>query len=172
MPTIIKGLGKVIPAEAKKLLLEQGIRDLNLRELAQRCGIAVGTIYNYYSSKDILIAEVIMEDWNDAAEKAQKEIKKAKSGADGVAAIYDAVQSFFCTYKKVFGSFQKKPGVAEEYRERILDGITELLKYSFEFFPCAMQPVPYKFFAENIFYAGTQGRMSFDEIRPVLERIL
>ncbi len=172
MPKIIKNLNKKILAEAKKLLLEQGVRDMSVRELAQRCGIAVGTVYNYYESKEILIAEIMMADWDSTVQKAKKGIAKAKSGVDGMEVIYNAIRSFFSVYNKVFDSFKKTLYVPAEYHKRLIEEIIELEKHNFEHFPCAMEPAPYKFLAENIMHAVTQGRMDFDELRPVLERIL
>lgn len=51
--------------EAQKQLSEQGYKKTTIRSVAQECGIAVGTVYNYFKSKDMLIASLILEDWND-----------------------------------------------------------------------------------------------------------
>ena len=36
-----------------------------MREAARRCGVAVGTLYNYFPSKDALAAAVMLEDWHE-----------------------------------------------------------------------------------------------------------
>lgn len=65
MPKIIENLREQILNEAKKQLSEQGYKKTTIRSVAQECGIAVGTVYNYFKSKDILIASLVLEDWND-----------------------------------------------------------------------------------------------------------
>lgn len=64
MPKIIENLREQILNEAKKQLFEQGYEKTTIRSVAQECGIAVGTVYNYFKSKDILIASLVLEDWN------------------------------------------------------------------------------------------------------------
>ena len=36
---------------------------LNIRELTARCGMALGTFYRYFDSKDDLVRQIMMEDW-------------------------------------------------------------------------------------------------------------
>jgi AcrR family transcriptional regulator len=64
MPKIIENLREQIITEAQNQLSEQGYKKTTIRSVAQECGIAVGTVYNYFKSKDILIASLVLEDWN------------------------------------------------------------------------------------------------------------
>lgn len=49
----------------RKIVSEQGLPALNMRTLAKECGIALGTLYNYYSDKDELVIEAIESVWQD-----------------------------------------------------------------------------------------------------------
>ncbi|MEO9224436.1 MAG: TetR family transcriptional regulator [Acidimicrobiales bacterium] len=40
---------------------EGGVRDLQMRELADRSGVALGTVYRYFSSKDHVVAAALVE---------------------------------------------------------------------------------------------------------------
>ena len=60
---MIENLQERILACARVLLLEQGIDGLNIRAVASACGVAVGMVYNYYGSKDQLIASIMLQDW-------------------------------------------------------------------------------------------------------------
>lgn len=64
MPKIIENLREQIITEAQNQLSEQGYKKTTIRSVAQECGIAVGTVYNYFKSKDMLIASLVLEDWN------------------------------------------------------------------------------------------------------------
>lgn len=50
---------------AKQLVREVGIDQLTTRELAKRCQLSLGTLYNYFSSKDHLLDEVAFSIWSE-----------------------------------------------------------------------------------------------------------
>lgn len=49
----------------RKIVAEQGLPALNMRTLAKECGIALGTLYNYYSDKDELVIAAAESVWQD-----------------------------------------------------------------------------------------------------------
>ncbi|SFP79247.1 transcriptional regulator, TetR family [Butyrivibrio proteoclasticus] len=63
MPKIIENLKEQIIAEAKRQLFENGYSKTTIRSVATACGIGVGTMYNYFQSKDMLISSFMLEDW-------------------------------------------------------------------------------------------------------------
>ena len=50
--------GRILEA-ARELLAERGYAAVTVRELAERCGVSVPTLYNRFESKDALIAEAV-----------------------------------------------------------------------------------------------------------------
>lgn len=46
---------------AHQVLIERGAEGLNLREIAQRCGVAVASLYNHFADKDELLVELAVE---------------------------------------------------------------------------------------------------------------
>ena len=63
MPKIIENAREVILAEAKRQIAERGYTATTIRSVAAGCDIAVGTVYNYFDSKDMLIASFMLDDW-------------------------------------------------------------------------------------------------------------
>lgn len=63
MPKIIENLRSALLCEAKRQINEVGYGNTTIRSVASGCGVAVGTVYNYFKSKDMLIASFILEDW-------------------------------------------------------------------------------------------------------------
>ena len=55
MPKLYEDLRETIVQEAKVLIVSNGYGKLNMREVAKASGIAVGTIYNYFPTKDSLM---------------------------------------------------------------------------------------------------------------------
>ena len=70
MAKIIENLHSTILTVGKRILLEDGYEQMTLRRVAGECGIAAGTIYNYFPSKDILVATIMLEDWKVILEKS------------------------------------------------------------------------------------------------------
>ena len=63
MPKIIENLRDGLLVEAKQQIIERGYKNTTVRSVANACGVAVGTVYNYFKSKDMLIASFILDDW-------------------------------------------------------------------------------------------------------------
>lgn len=49
----------------KEIVKEKGIHAISIRSVAEKCGISVGAVYNYFSSKNELLAATIGSVWAD-----------------------------------------------------------------------------------------------------------
>ena len=58
----------------KALLIakREGVDKLSIRKIATSCGIAVGSVYNYYPDKDALVTAVAESFWNRIFEDQEK----------------------------------------------------------------------------------------------------
>lgn len=54
-----------IIAVAKEYLRNPEAKPLNIRELAQSCGLSVGAIYGYFGSKDVLMLSIVSNVWQE-----------------------------------------------------------------------------------------------------------
>ncbi len=52
----------LIYSYAKELFSAKGFKDTNISEITKKAGMAVGTFYNYYSSKEKLFMDIFMEE--------------------------------------------------------------------------------------------------------------
>lgn len=55
----------LILCTSKKILIEKGYNQLNMRAVAKECGISIGSIYNYYPNKSELVVTMMTEYWDD-----------------------------------------------------------------------------------------------------------
>jgi len=62
---IIENPKQLILSGAKEILYNEGFNKFCMRTLSKKCGIALGTIYNYYSTKEELIIEMMTDYWKD-----------------------------------------------------------------------------------------------------------
>lgn len=89
-------------SEGKKMLVEFGFDQWNIRMLVKSCNLAVGTFYNHFSSKEDLTMQILKADWElilssiDEAAAMQKPFKRK------LERVYSSVNEFFRNYKNVF----------------------------------------------------------------------
>ncbi|WP_129600702.1 TetR/AcrR family transcriptional regulator [Anaerophilus nitritogenes] len=69
MPKIIKDIEENIFNGAMELFGSYGYRQVDMKMIAQNAGIAVGTLYNYYSNKQKLFMGVLERSWQITFEK-------------------------------------------------------------------------------------------------------
>lgn len=68
MPKIIENVREKLVDEARRQVAEQGYARTTIRSIAGACGLAAGTVYNYFPSKDVLFATFMLQDWGKCLE--------------------------------------------------------------------------------------------------------
>ncbi len=100
MPKIIENLRDQLLQEARKQISQRGYTGTTIRSVAGACGVGVGTVYNYFSSKEMLIAAFMMEDWQKqldamaALPKDQPEVL--------LRGVYDALSAYAEGHRDLF----------------------------------------------------------------------
>ena len=56
-------LAETLLAQARELADTEGIGAVNIRSIARKAGVATGTVYNYFSSKDEILLALTEEYW-------------------------------------------------------------------------------------------------------------
>lgn len=102
MPKIIGNLRENILKQSREILFRSGYHELSIRAIAEACGVAVGTIYNYYENKDTIVAYVMMEDWEQILSQMEEKCRTAASVEDGCCEIFSAIRCFEARFRPVF----------------------------------------------------------------------
>ncbi len=102
MPKIIDGLQRRILKEAKYQTFKNGYSKVTIRSVAKACNIAVGTIYNYYPSKDFLMASFILLDWIPVEEEIKRQCEIAKEPMEVLQGVYGTLEGFISDYRTLF----------------------------------------------------------------------
>ena len=71
VPKIIENVREQLLEEAKRQIRENGYSKTTIRSVAGACRLGVGTVYNYFESKDMLIASFMLEDWMECLGEMQ-----------------------------------------------------------------------------------------------------
>lgn len=175
MPKIIDDLRESLLREARRMLLENGGSGLTIRNVAGACHVAVGTVYNYFRSKDELMAFVMLEDWQKTLRDMQTGTAAAPDAMTGLRCMYDNLTAFESLYRAAWRSYAANNDAASQIDQRHgmligqLSGIASALLDR-----CGVLWTPYlpEFLSETLLSAAGRGEGSFDTLKPILERLI
>ncbi len=201
MPKIIDNVRERAIAEARRLMLEESYENLTIRRVAAGLGVAVGTLYNYFSSKDFLIAGVMLEDWQTIMSHLAKEAgvdhaaaattdPAAASTTDSAAAlatdhspitpidrvhrVFDGIKEFSDRYSKVWAQYSGQSVRSEEnmYHIQLIQQIMHLMDGVVSERAAEADPFLLEFIAENVLRFASDGRTEFSQIEGALTKLL
>ena len=169
MPKIIENVKEALLTEAKKQITERGYKATTIRSVASECGVAVGTVYNYFPSKDMLIACFLLEDWLTVVKELNSLPKN--DSHDFLFEIYSQLRSFAKRHYTLF----KDEEAAKVYHSAFSDRHTLLCSQLSEMiFPLVKSDNPEftsDFIAESLLTWTMAGR-DFEEIYSVIKKII
>ena len=64
MNTVVTSKEAILKVSCE-IIAQQGWTAVSIRNVAEKCGVSVGSIYNYFSSKADLVAQTIESVWRD-----------------------------------------------------------------------------------------------------------
>ena len=98
----IENIKEKIMAEAQKQLKDVGYNATMIQSIAKACGVGVGTVYNYFSSKDEIMIACMADDWTECLSIIKTVSKYAKTYDIVIHCIYDQLQTFGEKHAYVF----------------------------------------------------------------------
>lgn len=96
---------EMILKNSMELFTQKGVDEVGMRELAQVCGLGIGTYYNYFKSKEDVIFSLFRENLNTAITNKPFRIEDGASDADNLAS----------NYKVIFQELMIHKNIADEY---------------------------------------------------------
>ena len=102
MPKIIENPEHRLIEEAKRQIEEAGYGAVTIRSVAKACGVGIGTVYNYFSSKEELIAKHLLDDWKQCTAA----ISVVSTYSDGprpvMLCMYDQLRAYADRHRAIF----------------------------------------------------------------------
>lgn len=126
---------EAILSAGKEIVSQSGIQALNMRELAQKCGISVGSIYNYFPSKEDLIIATVESIWTEIMYDSIGFHSKL-GFTENLLFLFESIQkgskkypSFFSVHSMSFANIDKNKGreVMNRYFSLIKKGLIKAL---------------------------------------------
>ena len=167
MPKIIENLKERLISEAQKQIEVNGYGAVTIRSVAKACGVGVGTVYNYFPSKEALIATHLLEDWNRSVHTINQAAQSATEPKPVVQCIYEELVRFAHRHQMIFRDETATVGFAGSFgqyhdilRAQLADPLRKFCSSDF-----AAQ-----FVAESLLIWSMAGK-SFDEIYEILKKL-
>jgi len=133
--TIVTSKEEILQA-CREIVSEEGLQAVNMRAVAKRCHVALGSLYNYFSNKDDLVLETIESVWQDIF-RMDHSCDTALSFPDYVAWIFASIRSgakeypnFFTAHSLSFASSgrSRAKNTMESYLAHMKTGMKETLE--------------------------------------------
>lgn len=133
---MIENLKEKILEEACNQIVNNGFRSMTIQSIAKACGVAVGTVYNYYSSKDEILEAYYFLEWNKCVDAIYIVSKYSKTCDAVIHCIYDQVSMFENDHGFLYN---------DEAANRVLGSV----KYRLQGLICRQISVPLRKFCKN-----------------------
>lgn len=178
MPKVIENIRETILQTAKSTLLSDGYDGLSLREVARRCNIAVGTIYNYFPSKLTLIAAIILEDWTKQMEKMRRICADAENAEAGIKSIFFILHEFALLYQDVWNMSIHSKEVRDELangrsrRQLLIEQMTGVIRTLLERFQISYDSFLPHFIATSLLTYVMEPEFEYEQINKIFKKVL
>ncbi len=166
MPKKIENARERLLEEAKQLLEREGYEKLTMRSVATAAGLGLGTAYNYFPSKNILIAHFMLEDWQACLSKMYA---CNSFGIEHVAFVYACLEEFVHAHEKLFSDSTAKKNyvsAASDFHKPLRAQVAAVLLSD-----CENDGFLSEFVAESLLRWLMEGA-SFETLQPILKKLI
>ena len=172
MPKIIENVREQLLTEARRQIAESGYAKTTIRSVAGACGVGVGTVYNYFKSKEMLIASFILEDWRDCLQRMAVLLKDDPKVL--LQGIYTALRDFEEENHSLFSDADAAKAVILGFSSRhklLRKQIADVILPCCEKHKVSNPSFAAEYIAESLL-CWSMENIDFDTIYPLLDRII
>ena len=175
MPKIIPGLREQILDTARTILLEEDDRLFSMRIIAERCGIASGTIYNYFPGKDAMLAAILMNDWSEVLDRMKDCAVSAGSFTEGMRGLYEAMTDFIGRYREIWirysGNARDIP-MQDKRHEQMIGQIDDCMKILLKRYAGRKEMILSRLLSELVVSTAMYRSITWEELHALCTHIV
>jgi AcrR family transcriptional regulator len=173
MPKIIENARERLIQEARTQIEIDGYDSVTIRSIARGCQIGLGTFYNYFKSKDVLIATYLLEEWEERLQRINLQGETETDPMEFLKTVNLELGEFIKKNVSVFsaeGAIKAFRGSARVYHNLLINQISEPLTKICERNGYENAEFLAQFASESIL-TWTVARKNFDEISAVMKKL-
>ena len=173
MPKIIENARELLINEARRQIEENGYESVAIRSIAKGCQIGLGTFYNYFKSKDTLIATYLLEEWNESLDRINAQSENESDPMELVKTINFELGTFLRNNASVFnaeGAAKAFQTSSRTYHKLLIKQMSEPLCKVCERNGYENSEFLSQFVAEAIL-TWTVARKNYDELASVMRKL-
>jgi AcrR family transcriptional regulator len=174
MPKIIGNIRAKLLEETRKQIRERGYKETTVRSVASALSIGLGTLYNYFESKDMLVASFMLEDWNEIVGNIHRRLESALTSSDKLRFIYDGLLDFYKKHEAIF----KDPGArrtfshsTEERHPLLISQISAMVMPALDESEAENKSLLADFISESMLTWSNRG-MEYSELEPIFIKLI
>ncbi|WP_432661856.1 helix-turn-helix domain-containing protein [Wukongibacter baidiensis] len=120
MPKIIKDIEENIFNAAFELFGEYGYKETDMKKIAKKAGIAVGTLYNYYSNKKELFLSVFEKSWKNTFFRIDSMFREKTDAKEKIRSFVEILYDEISKRKGLGSELVRENVIAHEKNEKFL----------------------------------------------------
>lgn len=171
MPKIIPELREKLLLCARKRLAEDESHDFSTRQLASDCGIAAGTVFNYFPTKESLLATIMLEDWRVSLERMRDVAEHARTLETGLTELERSLRAFSRPFLPVWRRYDRlKP--LPEYHSKLIRQLCGPLEALLRKFEIRCGETELVVLAELLLASSQREEGTIGKLIPIMEKIV
>ncbi len=174
MPKAIDDLHNSILREARPILISHGYEQLTIRNIARICGVAVGTVYRYFDSKDELVSEVLRNDWEPIVARMRRTAESVETPIEGLRYISECIRDFIAIYSNAWAEYRtiyRYSPALNKAHEYFIREVTKIIHPMMQRFDKDYNRVLSDFLSRTVMAVSAESSSKFDELLPIFEKL-
>ncbi|MEA5144138.1 MAG: TetR/AcrR family transcriptional regulator [Oscillibacter sp.] len=180
----IKTSKEIMLETSRAMAAEKGLSSVNIRALAKRCGVAVGSVYNYFPSKAALLAETVAGVWADIFYMTEGSTPTGFSNSvvwllGCLRQGAESCPTFFAMHAQGFNTEERDTGraVMAQYQAHMKQGLLRAMQTDPDLRPDAFSPdltpeALVDFVFSHLLYLAAHPESSEETLLAVIRRVI
>lgn len=177
MPKIIDNVRNEILRVATDMFYNSELNDISIRKIAIKSKVGLGTVYNYFSSKEALLAEVVDFKAREQLELLKNTVSKKKDIREKAYEMFRLIKEDISNidnirFKNMVTMLNEYPIKKKEiFEKKCIDFHSSIIEYMKDDFGLRNDVVARIFFT-TLLWAVASGKAGFEDVWSELERLI
>jgi AcrR family transcriptional regulator len=178
MPKTLSNVKEDIMQTTRDMIIESGYSGLNIRDIAARCGIATGTFYNYFGSKQEIVSAILASDWDKMERFIQRRLISELDMYSQLEEVFNGLKQMMYSVHKIWsegfpsdlesGTMNRLQAVKQKLRNDFSQTIRQIISGKV---PEKDEAFTADFIARMFFSYAYDNDSDFKQLRAAIEKL-